>query len=161
VRCDCGPFTYCKGLDGKAEPDVTPGDRVDVPQDGCHHREVPYRGQLPQQPDSTTIAVPPVALQLRLDRSFPRDIVVLVTATLPGSFLPGTPSGASSLEDVSARGPPLRGPAPTRTLAPGGSGPAPRGLAPAPTPVLAATARVAAPVSSSSLGPTLSSGINH
>jgi hypothetical protein len=54
--------------------------------------------------------------------------------TLPGSFLPGAPSIASSLEDVSTRGPLLRG------LTPGGPGPAPQGPAPAPTPVLAAPA---------------------
>jgi hypothetical protein len=34
VRCDCGPFTYYRGLGGKAGPDVTPGDRGDVPRDG-------------------------------------------------------------------------------------------------------------------------------
>jgi hypothetical protein len=37
VRRDCEPFTYCRGLDGEAGPDVTPGDRGDVPRDGCHH----------------------------------------------------------------------------------------------------------------------------
>jgi hypothetical protein len=122
VRRDCGPFTYCRGLDGEAKPDVTPGDCGDIPRDGCHHQEVPCRGQLPQQPGSTTVSmVPPVVLQLRLDWLFPHGVIVLVTATLPGSFLPGEPSVTSFLEDVSAREAPLRGPAP------GGSGSAPRG----------------------------------
>jgi hypothetical protein len=87
-----------RGLDGEAGPDVTPGDRGDVPQDGWHHQEVPYRDELSWQPGSTTVStVPPVVLQLRLDWSFPRGNVVLVTATLPGSFVPGVPSGATSL----------------------------------------------------------------
>jgi hypothetical protein len=71
---------------------------------GAIIQEVPCRGQLPRQTRSTTVStVPPVVLQLRLDWSFPRYTVVLVTATLPGGFLPDAPSGASSLEDVSAR----------------------------------------------------------
>jgi hypothetical protein len=48
--------------------------------------------------------VPLVVLQLCLDWSFPHDTVILVMATLPGVFLLGAPSSASSLEDVSARG---------------------------------------------------------
>jgi hypothetical protein len=52
--------------------------------------------------------------------------------------------------DVSARGPPLRGPAPTRAPAPGGPRRAPRGPTPAP-----------APVPSSSLSPALQPGIDH
>jgi hypothetical protein len=89
---------YCRGLNGEAGPDVTPGDLRDVPQDGCHHQEVPCRGELPRQPGSTTVStIPPVVLQLHLNWSFPRGIVVLVTATLPASFVPGAPSGASSL----------------------------------------------------------------
>jgi hypothetical protein len=38
---------YYRGVDSEAELDVTPGDRGDVPQGGCHHHEVPCRGQLP------------------------------------------------------------------------------------------------------------------
>jgi hypothetical protein len=151
-------------IDGETDPDVTPGDRRDVPQDGYHHHEVPCRGQLPRQPGCTTVStVPPVVLQLCLDWSFPRGTVVLVTPTLPGSFLPVLPSGASSLEDVSARGAPLIGPAPTRAPALGEPGPAPRGPAPTPTLVLGAAtaARAAAPIPSSYLGAALPSGINH
>jgi hypothetical protein len=71
---------------------------------GAIIQEVPCRGQLTRQTRSTTVStVPPVVLQLRLDWSFPRYTVVLVTATLPGGFLPDAPSGASSLEDVSSR----------------------------------------------------------
>jgi hypothetical protein len=84
------PFTYCRGLDGEPRLDVTPGDLRDVPQDRFHHQEVPCRDELPRQPGSTTTStVPPVVLQLHLDWSFPRGTIVLVTATLPGSFLPG------------------------------------------------------------------------
>jgi hypothetical protein len=61
--------------------------------------------------------------------------VVLIIATLPGFSLPGAPSGASFIEDVSARGASLRGSVPTRALAPGGPGLAPRGPTPAPAPV--------------------------
>jgi hypothetical protein len=159
-----GPFTYYRGLDGEADLDVTPGDREDIPKDRCHHHEVPCRGQLPWQLGSTTASmVPPIVLQLRLDWSFPRGIVVLVTATLPGSFLPSAPSGASSLEDVSAREASLRGPVPTRALAPGGLGSAPQGPAPGLAPVLAVVVatRAATPVPSSSLGAALPSGIEH
>jgi hypothetical protein len=59
VRHDCGPFTYCRALNGEAGPDVTPGDRGDVPQDGCHHQEVPCCGELPRQPGSTTVSTVP------------------------------------------------------------------------------------------------------
>jgi hypothetical protein len=94
VRRDCGPFMYCRGLDSEAGPDVTPRDLGDVPQDGCHHQEVPCPSELRRQPGSTTVSmVPPVILhQLRLDWSFPRGTVVIVTDTL----VPGTPSGVSS-----------------------------------------------------------------
>jgi hypothetical protein len=44
--------------------------------------------------------IPPIVLQLRLDWSFPHGNVTLVTSTLPDA-----PFGASSLEDVSSRGP--------------------------------------------------------
>jgi hypothetical protein len=62
---------------------------------------VNYRGNtalplFPRYPQSSSISL--------LNWSFPRSTVILITATLPGSFLPGTPSGASSLEDVSATG---------------------------------------------------------
>jgi hypothetical protein len=40
---------------------------------------------------------PPVVLQHRLNWSFRRGTIILVTATLPASFLPGAPSGTSSL----------------------------------------------------------------
>jgi hypothetical protein len=105
--------------------------------------------------------VPPIVLQLRLDWSFPHGTIILVTTTLPVGFLPGAPSGASSLEDVSAGGPSLRGPAPASAPAPRGPGPAPRGPTPRPAPVLAAAARAATPVPSSSLGADLPSSNNH
>jgi hypothetical protein len=116
VRCDCGPFTYCRGLDGEAGPDVTPGDRGDIPQDGCHHQEVPCRGELSRKPGSTTFStVPPVVLHLRLDWSFPRGTVVLVTATLPAAFYPARPPVHPPFRMSPLGGAPLRGPAYTCT----------------------------------------------
>jgi hypothetical protein len=151
VRHDCGPFTYCRGLDGEAGPDVPPKISDAFLRMGAitsrflaavNYHDNPTLPLFPRYPQSSSSTASTVRSHTASSSSS--------RPPFQAAFYPARPPAHPPFRMSPLAGSPLRGLAPTRAPAPGGPGPAPRGPASAP-----------APVPSSSLGAAFHPGIDH